>query len=108
MTMTRGSLRPLYPPTVRNRSEGDWTGDTRTRMLVYIINYYEMHGYGPSHDDIMREFGLARTTVHSHLDYMRADGLVGCRDARTLNQAENASVAIIGWGSGTVRTTSTR
>lgn len=97
----RGSIRPLFRPTVRNRSEGDWTGDTRTRILVYIINYHEMHGYGPSHDDIMREFGLARTTVHSHLDYMRADGLVGWEDGkdRSLRPLMRVTLAFAARGS---------
>lgn len=72
----RGSIRPLVQQTVRNRSSGGWHGDSRTRMLLVITRYYEMHGYGPSHNDLMREMGLARTSVHTHLGYLRTEGLV--------------------------------
>ena len=47
-----------------------------TQLLLYIVRFYEQHGYGPRHDDLTEAFGMSRNTVNRRRKALRDQGFV--------------------------------
>lgn len=55
----------------------------------YINDYHDQHGAAPSMQQIATKIGMAKSTIHSYLARMRADGRVEYAGTRSLLTREN-------------------
>jgi repressor LexA len=61
-------------------------------MLTYIAMYCAEHGYPPTYREIAKQQGVSLSTVATHMEVMRAQGLI------TYEPGKSRTMAVTGKG----------
>lgn len=75
---------------------GGSKGIDRREIVRFIISFRDEHQYPPTVTEMAEHFGVARSTLHTHLGVLVRDGVITVRPGASAESARTIAITPIG------------